>query len=141
MADEKPYWQQLRDKKLGSTRTPEAIKRETKKDLKAWYEIQITQSPENCENCGTNLASTVMKHPHGHICHIVPKTEHGGCPSVSTHPMNRWFGCWDCHNIYDKEPAEIVATMVIIPIVKKRLRLFVKEIAPAEQRRVPSFLL
>lgn len=141
MTEEKPFWQQLRDKKLGSTRSPEAVKRETKKDLAAWYEVQATQAPAACENCGRSLAPTIAFHLRAHIAHIVPKTEQGGCPSVGTHPMNRWFACRDCHDIYDKQPAEIVATMAIIPIVKKRLRLFVKEIAPAEQRKVPKFLL
>ena len=139
MAKELPYWQQRQAMKLGTTKKPEAVNREKKESLAAWYETQDTQAPDRCENCGNNLTTTINFHPRAHICHIVPKGK-DGCPSVATHPLNRWFGCLTCHTFYDKEAAEIVATMKIIPVLRQRVKIFYREISENETRRVPPYL-
>lgn len=141
MSEEKPYWQQRRDMKNGKTLPPAEAKKEKKVSLAAWYEVQHTQSPANCENCGANLAATVLRHPHGHICHIVPKTAQGGCPSVATHPLNRWFGCQDCHDLYDKGKQEDAAQMPIITMLRARMKQIYPKIKKSELRRVQPFLL
>lgn len=130
-----------RDAKLATSKKPAEVKRDIKKSLKAWYEMQDTQAPACCENCGASLISTINFMPRAHICHIVEKSPINGCPSVATHPLNRWFGCLDCHTIYDNQPAEVVAEMKIIPILRNRMRKVYPEIADNEKRRVPAFLI
>lgn len=135
---EKPFWQQLRDKKLGKTVSDEKAKKEVKNDLAAWYLDRAKESPRNCENCNTSLTLTISLHPRGHIAHILAKGKHG-CPSVATHPMNRAFLCKDCHAIFDG-PQQKAKNMPIIPVLVKRVRLFFKLIPKSEVRRVPDFL-
>lgn len=134
---EKPYWQQRRDLKNGA---PPPKKKEVKDLLKKFYEAQAAIAPENCENCGASLLKTILAHPRGHIAHIVAKGGHG-CPSVDIDMNNAWFACEDCHALYDGPKPEIIATMKIIPTLRKRLKLFYDKIAQNERRRIPGYLL
>lgn len=141
MAGEKiPYWQQRRESKLGKVLTPQQERQEKKDALSVWFEMQATMAPAKCENCDRNLSTTISFHPRAHICHILPKTKDGGCPSVATHPLNRWFGCLDCHTAYDRESADVVETMRVVTVCRERVSKFYKDIAPDELRRVPEFL-
>lgn len=126
---------------MGKVTTDEAARKDRKDDLTKWFNMQAALAPAKCENCGGSLTSTIKFHPRAHICHIVPKTPEGGCPSVATHPLNRWFGCKNCHDAYDSESPEVVATMAVIPVCKARLKVFYPLIAADEVRRVPAFLL
>lgn len=139
--DNRPYWQKLRDIKLGKVVSPEQERKDKKDALTVWFNVQASMAPANCENCKASLRSTINFHPRAHIAHIVPKTKEGGCPSVATHPLNRWFACKQCHDAYDGESAEVVATMAVIPICRERLSKFYADIAPDEVRRVPAYLL
>lgn len=139
--DTRPYWMQRRDSKLGAVIKPPEQAAKDKDALTVWYDLQATMAPAKCENCSCPLAATINFHPRAHICHIVPKSKINGCPSVATHPFNRWFGCVNCHKAYDEESAEIVETMPIIPVLRERLKNFFNEIKESEVRRVPFYLL
>lgn len=143
-----PYWKQRQALKLKaphSTTDKAAAKRSKKKDLGAFYAAQTLQAPSKCENCKADLAATIRFHPRAHICHIIPKSKDaGGCPSVATHPMNKWFGCKNCHDPYDKAVMEgdvyILEQMPVYPLILERFQKFKDDIAPNERRRIPAFL-
>lgn len=136
---EKPYWQQLRDAKLGKTVSRGTQKKQDKQALTLWYADRAKESPHRCENCSLPLGPTINFHPRAHIAHLLAKGKHG-CPSVATHPMNRVFLCKDCHDVFDG-PQDKAANMPIIPVLRKRLQLFYKLIAKDEIRRIPDFLI
>lgn len=136
MTDLPPYWQRRRDAKLANTTKHELIERQ--KQLKTFYEKQAEVSPGKCENCGKSLAATIRFHSRGHICHILEKSKF---KSVATHEDNRWFGCLDCHTLYDTGTPAQVKAMPVFPELKKRFKLFNDAIAPEERRRIPKYFL
>lgn len=145
---QKPFWQQRRDAKLANTKKPEAVKRERKQNLAAWYEMQDTQAPAYCENCGDSLIPTINFMSRAHICHIVEKSPTNGCPSVATHPLNRWFGCLGCHTFFDntvkaedKKTQDQVKQMPVFPILQGRMKIIYPSIEESERRRVPELLI
>lgn len=108
------------------------------KTLTAWYNEQIKQIPIKCENCNKKIGRL----PEGmskrtHVCHIVPKSS---VPSVKTHELNRWFGCWQCHNDFDKKDADFVARMKVVKICRTRYAIFSTEISESERNYVPEWL-
>lgn len=139
------YMEERFQKMLGNTKKPEAVKKEQKLTLSAWYDTQASQAPEKCENCKGSLTATITFHSRAHICHIVPKTKEGGCPSVATHPLNRWFGCSVCHTNYDtwtaKKEYDKIQEMKVLPVIQARAAQFFELIAESERRRVPAFLI
>lgn len=135
---QKPYWQQRQELKLKGAKPPE-VKRQEKKAKGVFFASQLAKAPKNCENCGKSLAGTKAINPAAIICHIIPKNETSGCPSVATHPLNRWFGCGDCHTNYDNQGVTFVKSMPIFEELKKRVATFYEEIDPKERRRVPVY--
>jgi hypothetical protein len=134
---DKPFWQQLRDKKLGGPVKEHKVNK--KKSLDKYYEIMAERAPEKCENCGRSLESTVQFHPHGHICHILEKNDNA-FPSVATDIINCWYGCLDCHTLYDKGPDDKRLKMKILPTLRKRLKLFYGKLTDREKAKVPDYL-
>lgn len=132
-----PFWQQLRDKKLQGKTSMEEI-RAGKAAKGTFFANQIANAPKCCENCGKPLTGTKSINAAAIVCHIIPKGK-AGCPSVATHPMNRWFGCGDCHTDYDNKGAKFVQNMPIFETLRERVKVFYKKIAPAERRRVPLY--
>lgn len=118
---------------------------EDKKMTAKWFGAQSMHAPSTCENCGRSLQATINFHPRAHICHVVAKTKVGGCPSVATHPQNRWFGCLDCHNGYDQMMAEAefhnVVQMKVWPEIVKRFLQVLPHIKESELKNVPQVLL
>ncbi len=120
-------------------------KAKAKKETAKWFGAQTVQAPSTCENCGRSLQATIAFHPRAHICHIVKKSKQQGCPSVATHPLNRWFGCKRCHDGYDimmdeKEYDEVIQ-MPVWPKIVDRFRQVPPHIKESELRRVPQVLL
>jgi hypothetical protein len=136
--DTRPFWQQLRDHKLKAPK-PAAVKRQEKEAKGAFFADAVLKAPKCCENCGKSLAGTKAISPSAIVCHILPKSEKTGFPSVALHPMNKWYGCGDCHTDYDNKGAEFVQSMPIFPALVERVAIFYNQIAPAEQRRVPAY--
>lgn len=130
----KPYWEQRRDQKLTSKTTLDAVKRENKKNLDEFYEEQAIKAPDRCENCGNPLGPTIALHPRGHICHIVPKKLF---ESVMWHPWNRWFGCIDCHTLFDRSWSR-AQLLNIWPTCVERFKKFMHQIAPEERKSLPD---
>lgn len=122
--------------KLGTKSTAAEAKKEAKKDLGEFYENQSLKSPDRCENCGNPLHATVAFHPRAHICHIVPKETF---VSVMTHVANIWFGCLDCHTMYDSSWSK-ARLMNVWPLVVQRFKKFMREIAPEEVKSLPESL-
>lgn len=140
-----PYWKRRQAQKLGAPHSEQEKKEEKSKkkgDLKVYYADQALAAPSKCENCGKNLQPTINFHPRAHIAHIIAKTREGGCPSVSTHPQNKWFACLDCHTLYDKSIGEgdfyVVIQMPVFNICTQRFQLFKEEIKESEWKNVPS---
>lgn len=146
--DPRPYWMQRRDMKNKAAHGKEekaAEKKEEKSKLGKFFQAAASEAGSTCENCGKGLASTIKFHPRAHVCHIVPKTKIGGCPSVATHKQNRWFGCLDCHTFYDEKVAKAefyeVVQMKVMPAIRTRFALFEALIVQAERKNIPEFLL
>lgn len=145
--DTRPYWQQRRDLKNKAPHgkgEKEKEKKDDKKQKADWFGAQTVQAPSKCENCKNSLKSTISFHPRGHIAHIVKKTKQGGCPSVATHPMNRWFGCISCHTGYDKAMDEgdyyEVIQMAVWPLIVERFKQVFPHIVATEIKNVPKVL-
>lgn len=133
------YWQHR--KAVNSKKTANIAKQIAKKDNSVFFASQILQAPARCENCNEPLRETIaMLGPRAIVAHIVPKRSKGGCPSVSLHPLNRWFGCKDCHANYDNKGSDYVITMFVLPIVRERFAQFKDLIAPSERKNIPKFL-
>lgn len=108
-----------------------------KKTLKIWYDEQIKQIPEKCENCGGKITIPIGLSKRTPIAHIVPKAS---IKSVQTHDLNRWFACWQCHSNFDGWPSEKVAKMPVIKICKARFKIFVSMITDKERRYIQVYL-
>lgn len=134
----KPYWQQRQEMKLKGTSKLDKVRerKEEKSELDKWYDVQRATAPKCCENCGAPLAATINFHSRGHICHIVPKKNF---KSVRVHPLNRWFGCSNCHTKYDARWDNAVK-MKIWPTVVERFKKFMQYIADKEIRFLPQSL-
>ena len=138
--ESKHYWAHRR--KVNANKPKNVAKQLQKNNNNVFFASQLLQAPKHCENCGDPLFNTIsMFGPRSIICHIVPKRDKGGCPSVSLHPMNRWFGCVDCHNNYDNLGARYALTMAALPLIRERFDQFKNDIAPGEQKNIPSFLI
>jgi hypothetical protein len=140
MSDNRPYWQQRRDLKLGGKK-PEPIKRQEKAAKGVYFASKIKGAPTTCENCGADLGPTKAINAAAIVCHILPKSEKNGCPSVALHPDNMWYGCIQCHTDYDNKGANHVIHMHIFNTLKERVAQFYNEIDPKERRRVPEYFL
>jgi ssDNA-binding Zn-finger/Zn-ribbon topoisomerase 1 len=92
--------------------------------------------PRACENCGTHLHAKTLREAKFFICHIVPKKHF---KSVMVHPLNRWFGCWQCHSDYDRTWTKAV-TMTVWPTVCIRFNEFMSLIKDTELRHLPDAL-
>lgn len=143
----KTYLEQRREMKLKAphgSKEKASARTQDKQEKALWFGAQALQAPSKCENCGTSLQATINFHPRAHICHIVPKMKEGGCPSVATHPLNRWFGCTTCHDGYDRMMAEKdyheVVQMRVWPVIVERFRQVFPFISEPEQRRIPTVL-
>lgn len=142
------YLEERRALKLKAPHTKDeraAEKIEDKKNTAKWFGAQSIHAPSTCENCGRGLGPTIAFHPRAHVCHIVAKTKVGGCPSVATHPQNRWFGCLNCHEGYDQMMGEKeyfnVKQMKVWPTIVARFADILPHITESELKNVPQVLL
>lgn len=106
-------------------------------NLAQWYKLQIVERPEYCEEPGCNkrlIARVDMLH--FFVCHIVPKNTF---PSVATHPLNRWFGCIDHHNKYDRSWDD-AQKMGVWDVCIERFQQFMQAIVVGEHRHLPDSL-
>lgn len=116
-----------------------AKKKDGKKDLDKFFEIQIKKIPTYCEECGTNLTGWKHVRPKALIAHILPKRSNM-FPEVATHPNNRMFFCPDCHTDFDNKGSEFISGMKSLPKIKTRLKTFIGNISEANQERILPIL-
>lgn len=95
------------------------------------------QNPGHCENCGATLLTEKDWQRRAAVCHIIPKKTFD---SVARHGKNRWFGCLQCHEDYDKKGWDYAVTMKVWPLCLERFELFKAEINPDEWSYLPDFL-
>lgn len=136
--ENKPFWQQLRDKKLGGNLSP-ADEKKAKKSKGEFFKDQIAHGPKCCENCGGSLAGTKAINPAAIVAHILPKNPKTGFPSVAENFNNIWFACGECHTNYDNMGTAFVKKMKVFPLLVERVARFYDQIDPAERRRVPEY--
>lgn len=107
-----------------------------KKMLNKFYKEQAEQVTEFCENqCGKRLFAQDTWRIKALICHVVPKKNFR---SVMLHPLNRWFGCHDCHHDYDDKGWTHAVTMKVWPVCVDRFREFMRLIPDAELQFLPD---
>jgi 5-methylcytosine-specific restriction endonuclease McrA len=115
-----------------------AIAKDVKKSLSAWYAEQEKQIPKLCENCKKRISIPAELPRKTAICHIVPKRN---VKSVQTHPLNRWFGCWQCHTDFDNKSEGDVASMPVAALCRARIKEFYDLIPQKERKYVPEWLV
>lgn len=108
------------------------------KTLKGWFDEQIKQRPEKCENCNEKIIIPPDITKRAAICHILPKKLF---KSVATHPNNRWFGRLICHANADNKGNDYAASMPVAKIAKQRFETFKDLIAEEEKKHIPKYLL
>lgn len=126
------YWQHRA--KVNAKKPAAKAKQEKKSELTVWYDDQLTMRPKCCENCSASLAASMVINPRTVVCHIIGKSHF---PEVATHPLNRWFGCSECHDWYDKNPGEI-NHMPVFDIVRKRFLNFRDEVLMTNWYKIPD---
>lgn len=126
------YW---KHRQHVNARKPAAkAKQALKDDLTGWFNMQLATAPNNCENCCLPLRESMLINPRAIVCHIVSKSLF---PEVAIHPLNRWFGCNDCHTWYDANPGEI-NHMPVFPVVLARFQRFRDGIRDANLYMIPD---
>lgn len=124
---------------LTSKQEEAMLSAEEKRLLKKFYLEQARYLPTHCENqCGKKLPTSsspawVVK---ASICHIVEKRNFR---SVMVHPLNRWFGCGDCHDTYDESWSNAVM-MPVWKVCTDRFTKFMNMIKDTELRHLPDCL-
>lgn len=107
----------------------------TEQELNAWFRTQIQQRPERCENgCNRKLVATEDWRLKAMVCHIVPKRIF---ESVMVHPLNRWFGCHDCHTLYDRSWHDAIQ-MPVWPLCVERFQQFMHLLKIGELKSLPE---
>lgn len=134
---ESRYLQGRRAMKLRGADSPKD-KKEKRSEKGEFYSSQIAQAPAKCEECGGSLAAVKAINAAAIVAHIIPKRKNGGCPSVSTHKNNRFYGCEKCHHNFDNKGAAFVQNMSIFEVLKQRVQTFYHLIPESEAMNVPQ---
>lgn len=115
------------------------IKTHEEKLLHKYFLEQSVLRPAYCENgCGNRLIGQETWRLKAMVCHIVPKRDF---KSVMLHPLNRWFGCLECHHDYDDKGWTHAVTMKVWPVCVTRFKEFMQLISATEVRKLPVPLL
>ncbi len=136
MSEIPPYWQRRHLAKLANNLSAKVKKKQEADKNSKFFEQMATLNPGKCQNCGAPTTYQFV-HKHENQAHILPKEFF---KSIMHNPINIWWACKNCHDFYDREPQEKVATMAIIPVLKARVLKLWKKISFENRRRVPYFL-
>jgi hypothetical protein len=109
-----------------------------RKDLDAWFHLQISQMPSKCENCGDPLIKFAPWAAKAYVAHILPKRHF---KSVRLHPMNRIFLCLQCHGDYDNRGWIKAISMPVWPLAFKRLVIIARCVDRDEVIHLPDCIL
>lgn len=115
------------------------VKYMSKGELKEWFNFHMEISTKRCENCGTSLQHYNRLDWFGCQAHILPKSLF---PSVATNLNNHMVLCkWgSCHGDFDSSWQK-AQSMAVFQLAKERYKLFEKEIAIEEIRKIPNCFL
>jgi hypothetical protein len=130
---------QHKDQDESQQRWDQPVKTHDDKLLHKYFLEQSVLRPKYCENrCGNKLIGQETWRLKAFVCHIVPKKTF---KSVMLHPLNRWFGCLDCHHDYDDKGWTHAVTMPVWPVCVERFKEFMTLISDTEVRKLPVPLL
>lgn len=120
------------------------LKTEVKKKLNVFFAEQSLVFPERCENCGERLDKSSAFSRRSQTCHILPKSENSGFPSVATHPSNKVFmccfgGCYG-HGKYDYNDANTRKSMPVYQLAIERFRSFENHLTEKEKINAYKYL-
>jgi hypothetical protein len=120
---------------------PVVDKRERILTLGRWFNEQINQMPDYCENedCRERLIPWARWSMRAYVAHVVPKRHF---ETVMVHEHNRMFLCIDCHTNYDNWLSQDVQKKMpfVFSLACERFRLFKHLISPAEVQYLRPFL-
>lgn len=123
---------------------PKKEKMEVKKGLNVFFASQALQFPSHCENCERPLLPYTSFDKRKMTCHILPKTAHGGFPSVAIHPSNRIFMCCDdgCygHGKWDNGDASDRIKMNVYNLAIERFEALKSLLSPKELIKANKYL-
>lgn len=109
--------------------------KKVKNNLSSWFNVQKSQIPNFCEECGESLEMLVnSSYWTTTIAHIVPKRANK-YPSVATHPLNRMFYCDHCHNRFDNLGLSEIESFKSLPVIKKRFLKIYESMTDEEQNK------
>lgn len=121
-----------------------AVVAETKKDLNVFFASMALVFPGYCENCGEKLKNYSPFDRRKQTCHILPKTENGGFPTVATHPQNKVFMCCDSgcygHSKFDNGDSSDRIKMNVYNLAVERFKTFEHLLTPRERIKAYKYL-
>ena len=134
------YWQHRASVKEAARKASGITidKQAQKRALDLWFDNQIKQMPNCCENCNDPLILFAPWAARAYVAHIVAKRN---VRSVATHPFNRVVLCLECHANYDNWSEAKVQRMPVVSICKDRFLTFADEILASELRYLPDWLI
>jgi len=117
---------------------------EVKKGLNVFFAEQALKFPVHCENCNARLHGNTMFDRRKQTCHILPKRNDFGFPSVAVHPQNRVFmccqtGCYG-HERWDNGDAADRIKMAVYPVAVERFKSFEHLLTPKELIKAYKYL-
>ncbi|HYH13680.1 MAG TPA: hypothetical protein VD794_00575 [Flavisolibacter sp.] len=150
MSENKPYWQQRREQKLGIkpdlkaiAETPQKAKEQS---LKEFYQEMYDKRPARCMESGKLLKEIKSADPKAKtiskmaiVAHILPKRANFGVPSMAKNPLNIVYLEHNVHTNMDQKGAAFVTKMKIFPLMKERVAMMWKDIPVHERKNVPDY--
>lgn len=116
---------------------------QVKKELNVFFAKQALVFPERCEECDERLNGYTMFDRRKSTCHILPKTAHGGFPSVATHPANKMFLCCGggCHGheTWDASVDNRI-NMKVYNMAVERFKTFESSLTPHDHNKALKYL-
>lgn len=129
----KPKYQKVKKDKL-----------EVKQGLNVFFANQALQFPFACENCNQPLNARSSWDKRKSTCHILPKSETSGFPTVAIHASNRVFMCCDAgcygHDQWDGGDARDRVKMPVYKLAIERFQAFKSLLTPKELIKANKYL-
>lgn len=119
-------------------------KMEVKQGLNVFFANQALQFPFACENCNQPLNARSSWDKRKSTCHILPKSEKSGFPTVAIHASNRVFMCCDAgcygHDQWDGGDASDRLKMPVYSLAIERFRTFEDLLTSKEKIKAYKYL-
>lgn len=129
---------------IKSSTKPSNESKVLKSDLNVFFASQALVFPDHCENCGERLDKSSLFAKRSQTCHILPKSNNSGFPSVATHPQNKVFMCCHhgCHGHgdWDNLNADKRKTMPVYEKAIERFRSFENDLSEKQKIKAYKYL-